>query len=240
MPDHSNESLELQASKIQNYASFINVIWKTFTPQLNSHLLAMFAQFSIFFGEQTSTTYPITIITSAFNFWYTLGLNIPVQVWKDWNEKETLSALISKVLKVNARASGQSASKSNELVSTFFTNKWNLLGLLVQKCQDGNISLPYGLEKELSESGIEVLDQADFDSLPSVYTFLHTLLFRNNKKGEIPVAFVDSVEASVNQLLESAWKSFVECKRKTVPLIISFIGLVFHPVVFRVSSEQVR
>jgi hypothetical protein len=32
----------------------------------------------------------------------------------------------------------------------------------------------------------------------------------------------------------------VECKRKTIPLIASFISLIFHPILFRISSEKVR
>lgn len=242
MQQNNNDDydIELHATKLQTYAAFINVVWKAFNPQLYSHLMDMFTQISSYFGDHAGTTYPITIITAAFNFWHKLGLNIPQQAWRDWGEREKIPTLVSKILKVNARSSGQSASKSNELVSSFFSHKWSLLTLLVEKSHDNSIALSSGLEKELFDSGIEVLDQADFDSLPSVYTFLHSLLFRNNIKGEIPVAFVDSVEASVSILLESAWKSFVECKRKTLPLIVSFIGLVFHPVVFRAASEQVR
>jgi hypothetical protein len=60
------------------------------------------------------------------------------------------------------------------------------------------------------------------------------------KIGSAPVAIANNVEHNVAQLLEAAWKSFAECKRKTIALIASFIGLTFHSVIFHIAGEQVR
>ena len=229
----------MQAVKLRSYANFMSACWKMFPQfelQQSDNLMAIFTQFTTFLNSSTEFGYPINIINATLLLWNSAAQDIPTQTWKAWNGKDALQ-LIPKLLKIHARGSG---TKSNELISEFISSKWTTLTIFVEKSQQLKLSIPPNLMEELFSSGLEVLDQANYESLPSVYNFLHTLLYNSTKVGEVPSAMANNVEHNVAQLLEAAWKSFAECKRKTIPLIASFIGLVFHSVIFHIASEQVR
>lgn len=219
---------------------FMTACWKIspqFATQHNNNLMELFSEFSQFFNSRTECGYPINIINATLLFWNNTAQDIRAQTWHAWNEKDSMLELVPRLLKVFARGSG---TKTNELVSEFISNKWTNLTILLEKSQQLKLAVPPGLMEELFSCGLEVLDQADYESLPSVYNFLHTLLYNSTQVGSVPLAIGNNVEHNVDQLLEAAWKSFAECKRKTIPLIATFIGLIFHPILFHVSSEQVR
>lgn len=236
-----NQTDEDEAEKIQIYGAFWVGFFEIFPdllPPQSSNFADTFTTIATFFNSNTDSTYPISMINPLLHFWYASARNITPQTWKSWNQQQLLPGLITKLLKTQARSSGSSKAKSSELVSVFISLKWKMLRVLVEKAQDFQIKLESNLVDSLFSTGLEVLDQADYESLPEIYNFLHTLLYRNVKAGEIP--HVLSNEDNVDLLLTAAWKSFEECKRKTLPLIASFVGLIFHPVIFHVASEKIR
>lgn len=240
-PNNGKDNLDVdaQASKLRTYASFMTACWNLFpqfASQQSNNLMEIFSQFSQFFNTHTESGYPLNTINSALLFWNSAAQDIDSQTWQAWDGKDMLPELIPKILKLYGKGSG---SKTNELISEFISNKWTTLNILLVKAQHLKLSLPTSLLEDLFSNGVEVLDQANYESLPCVYKFLHTLLF-SFTLGNVPLAIASNLEANVEQLLEAAWKSFAECKRKTVPLIASFIGLIFHSVIFHIASEQVR
>jgi hypothetical protein len=168
---------ETQASQLRSYATFMSACWKIFpqfATQQNHVLMEIFAQFAHFFNSRTEFGYPIDAVTTALLFWNYAAHDIRAQTWQAWPEKDTLLALLPKMLKTYARGSG---TKTNELVSEFISSKWTNLNILVEKSRQLQLSIPPTLLEELFACGLEVLDQADYESLPHVYNFLHTLLY---------------------------------------------------------------
>lgn len=186
-----------------------------------------------------STTVDLFKLNVALEMWVMCTRNISEE---QWNMPDVLN-LIQAIVK---KPSYQPYT-STETASKFASHKWRALTILVTKMQTRDTPL----EELLFSEALEALDQSSFEAIPFVFEFLSVLLYKRcllegtHVCGAITVSHIMVPQVlqkvgRVEQLLEAAWKSFSETKRKSLQLIAAFVDVIFHPVIFHmvpVSGE---